>query len=735
MSLLISTHALPILSYRIPEHLSDQVRAGAAVAAPLSGYTRLGIIVEVTERGENSREYIREVAQGLSIPPALAEVCRRLSERFVVPQSNVLRAALPPGLNTGQYQIVEPAPGWPWKADSMVGRTALRRVLGGEGLKVAENEGRLRFAVSPPEQKLTEWAVVLAGVEPDLGRAPRQQEVYESLVEFEHGRPTSVLLSDTGASRSILKSLERRGAIRLENRAEPPPIVTTRGSTETGNLHVDLRGYSREAGRAVDRGGAWSWRVPQREQAAAVAAFAAAALEGGEQTLILVPEVENVGHLLDYLADHLPGGYKVAPYHSGLDKRRSVVYEKSRSGEVDVLVGTRTAALIPMDRLGAVCVVDEPDRSHRAEAGYEGLPIHARDIALERCRAEGCSVLFLSPTPSLRISAPESDVQQLPSRRERSWPAARIVDMRGSGAALSSALITLCRKNLEDGKRTAVVSNRLGYATSVSCNRCGAVQSCPNCDLPLALRESSETLTCGRCGYEVGHYGRCETCGSERVSPTGLATDRLREDLTRALDAPVGKLTAGSRELEDSPVVVATARFVIGDDWDAVVVADADALLLGSSMSSVERAFRILYGAAAAARDLILVQTRSPEHYALRAALRGDYPSFAAAELPRLRASDYPPYGHLAVVVLEGAEETVRGAVESQLRPSLELGVSMSDPIPPVRSGEKPVWRVLLRASEPLAVARSAALAVRLAAKTCGASKLKARVEIDPEEV
>ena len=315
--------------------------------------------------------------------------------------------------------------------------------------------------------------------------------------------------------------------------------------------------------------------------------------------------------------------------------------------------------------------------------------------------------MFLSPFPALRVSAPVSGIKELPERSNINWPAARIVDMRSSGATLSSTLVDVCRRNLEENKRIALVANRLGYASNISCDSCGSVKSCPVCDVPLALLESDKTLTCSSCGHRAADSGRCETCGSGRSRPTGYAIDRLREEVSHALDVPVGKLTAGTREGEDARVIVATARHVAGSKWDVVAVPDADDLLLGSYMEATMQAFRVLYGAAEAARDLILVQTRQPEDPTLRAALQGDYPAFVENELPKLRTMGYPPYGHLAALVFEGFEgfegkaAAAWRAVESRIRSSLEPGVSMSDTTPPARHGENPSWRVLLRSPGP----------------------------------
>ena len=363
----IPTHALPVLSYLIPEHLEEKVRPGTAVIAPLSGYSRLGIVLDVVERSEHSREYLRDVLQDLSIPPAQSEVCCRLSELFAVPISTVLRTALPPGLGTEHYLILDPARDWPWKPGRVVGRTTLRRTLGAEGLKAAENEERLKFIVPEPGPKQTEWAVVRAGSRPDLSRAPRQRDLYETLSALEKGCQTSELLARTGASRGSLRELVNRGAVRLEKCPEASPVFDARGLRT-----LDNGGFLRDAGRVTDRGGAWFWRVPTREQPAAVAALVEAAIEGGEQALVLVPEVETVERLVKYLADFLPKGYTVSPYHGGLNEKRGAIYKGVRDGRIDVLVGTRTAALVPMARPGAICVVDEANGAHRAQPGYEG---------------------------------------------------------------------------------------------------------------------------------------------------------------------------------------------------------------------------------------------------------------------------------------------------------------------------------------------------------------------------
>jgi len=734
VSLLIPTHALPPLSYRVPERLGSAVRPGSVVVAPLSGRPRIGVVVGIEgEQSARAREDVLSVAEDLSLPPHLVEVCRRICENAAVPLPVVLQAALPPGLDTGRYRVLERVSGWPLVTNDVVSHTELKRVLGPEVLRAAVAQGRIELAPAPPQPPTVEWAIIRAAADPDLRRAPRQRELFELLKDRGGASTTASLLAQTGAKRGVLRDLVRRGAIRLVRRPEAPPIETIEGDQEIAR---DLEPFYRIAGRAVESGGTFLWRTPSRERYDAVAAVVRATLEAGEQAVVLAPEITEVEHVIQHLRAALPSGYTIAAYHSGLGRGRTAVYEAARGGSVDVVVGTRSAALLPLARPGSISVVDEPNEAHRAEPGYEGLPLHVRDVALERGRVEGAAVFCLSAFPSLRISAPEvrerERIRELPVRRSDAWPGVRIVDMRGSGATFSSTLIEACRRYLEVGKRVGMVANRLGYARAVSCTRCGAVKRCPNCDLPLALGGRTGPLVCARCGHREANTGRCDECGSHRVVPTGMAVEHLRETLSEALEEPVGLVTAGVRDLGDAPVVVGTAHCILEGEWDAIVLPDIDASLLASATGAVERSYRLLHGAAEAARELLLVQTRVPEHYALRAGVRGDYEAFAAVELPRLRALGYPPFAHLASLTFQGPEPAVRRAVESRLRPALEPEVEMSAVVPFGRSGPTPVWRVLLRSGEKKAVARAATLAAKLAAATYG---LKARVDVDPEEV
>ncbi|MDQ4129022.1 MAG: hypothetical protein M3151_13935 [Actinomycetota bacterium] len=729
MSLLISSHALPPLSYLVPEHLAGIVRIGSAVVAPLSGFGRLGVVVGFEEAGERPLKEIRGLVESSSLPESLVRLCGWAAGAAALPMPAVIRLALPPGLATSTYEVRRPAQGWPWKAGSSVSRAELRRTLGGEGLKAAEEAGKVVLVPAVPAQRTVEWAVT-EEKEFDLSRAPRQRSILEALTSRGGECVVADLLKSAGSSREPLRRLVRRGAIRLEKRTEPASLSYTRGSG------AGLTAYEAGVKRALSRGGAWVWRMPNARSIAASAAVARAAVKRGEQILVLSPETEGVERLVEAFEELLPAGLTVAPYHSALGRKRSAIYEAARRGEVDVLIGTRAAVFVPLARLGAVCVMDEPNEAHRASPGYEGVPLHVRELATSRGRIEGAAAIFFSPSPSLRLYAPESGTSRLPAIEADYWPAVSVVDMRGTGAALSSTLLDACRRTTLAGGRVGVVVNRLGSAASFSCNRCGLVRMCARCDLPLRLRRetSSRSLFCSHCSHVESAGEECPSCGSNRLGSTGIAVERTRAELKETLRVEVGLMTAEARQEQEAPIVVGTARCVLDEKWDLVAVPDADSLLFGGA-NSTERGFRLLYGAAQASRDRLLVQTRSPEHHVLQAALRGDYEAFAAAELPKRRKLRYPPHAHLAEVVFEGAEEEVRRAVESRLRPALNSAVEILDPVPCAGNGGRSAWRVLLRSRQRVALARAAALVGQFVAEDRKRSRLETRVNMDPQEV
>jgi primosomal protein N' (replication factor Y) len=703
------------------------------VVVRLSGYSRLGVVVEEEQAGDTGPlEEIQAVLDHLSLPPELLELGCWISDSYSVPLPAVLRRALPPGLKE-LYRVLDPAPDWPWRPGTGVSRTVLRRTLGGAGLRAAEATGRVRLSPQTPQPKTTEWTSLTGRPIPDLGRAPRQRELLHTLQDLGGEAPSRQLLQETGADRATLRRLVERGLIQLDHRLEQINIHNTKkrggeGGEGNGSLSRHRERQDYEVPERLCFGGVYMWRVPGRGQLPAAVAVARAAVRRGRQALVLPPEKRQVRPLVERLLEEVEG-CRVAEYHGDLGGERCAAYEAFGGGELDVLVGTRFALLVPAARLGVVCVVDEPNEAYRGSsaADYESVPFHVREVALERARLEGAGAVMISNVPSLELYARRGSVEELPRVEAPGRPGVVIVDMRGSGEALSSTLLEEVEGGLRSG-RVGVLVNRLGYATVVRCNRCGTVALCGRCDLPWQFHRDSRSFVCRSCGGSKPAADRCEVCGSERLSFTGLTVERVREELERTLDTPVGVVTAEREEAPEAGLVVGTAHRILRQEWDVLAIPDADSLLLSGGFRAVERGFRAIFTAGEQARERLVLQTRDPEHYALQAALRRDYAGFARAELSHRRTLEYPPYSCIAVLTLEGGEEAVSRAVESSL-PELDPDVRALGPIP-LENGSR--WRVVLRAPERPAVAASAG---RIAREISGARRVKLRVDIDPEEV
>ncbi|MGI8649518.1 MAG: hypothetical protein ACR2KW_03940 [Rubrobacter sp.] len=734
---MLRTHALPPLSYLVPEDLSGTVKVGSVVVAPLSGRGRLGVVAGFDEESDRAKEPLRTAAN-FSLTPEVVALCERIARDTSSSFASVLACALPPGISTDHYRILNHRVVSRWDAGARVSRQQLKRAVGQERLKTLEARGYIALDPALPEPPTEEVAVVVSDADQrtateSLNRAPAQRRMIEKLLRDGEFR-TSLLLSSGEFKRETLRTLVRRGFVRLEERRPPwntAPFLVANGV----NLAPPDTGAP-----DLTAGGVFVRRVPTGGINREVVASGLRVLQAGARLLVLAPEVSVVEEVARTLAVSLPQGTRIGVYHAGVGSGRGEVWRAAAEGELDVLVGTRSAALLPVSNLGGVVVVDEPNPSHRAGPGHEGVATHVREISQERSRIEGCGTLFLSPHPSLRLYASvlSGETRELPVRDHEPWPRIRLIDMRGTGAYFSRTLLDACREALERGGRVGVVVDRTGLSTFLVCCKCGGVRSCSSCGTPLPAPPGEdprpELAKCPRCRTRNAGSRECESCGSSRVTVSGMTVERVAARLSEKLGVEVGTLTAERSEREEAAVIVGTPARVFARSREVIVVPDADALLFGRRLGTSERAFRVLLGAAESAGSLLVVQTCDPEHRTLRAAVRGDYRAFAAEELPRLEALGYPPFGHLARLSVRGSESEARLAVESQEVRAESEGVESSGLVAGANPANREDWLVLLRASERASVASAATSIARAAAKK-SARRVRITVEIDPEEM
>ena len=476
---------------------------------------------------------------------------------------------------------------------------------------------------------------------------------------------------------------------------------------------------------------------------------AAAALERGLGTIVLVPEIalapQTVGRFRARFGD------SVAILHSGLtDAERRDERERIASGEARVVVGARSAIFAPMHGVGLICVDEEHDPSYKQESDPR---YDARTVAAKRAALEGAVALYGSATPR-----PESwerlERLELGERLGAKLPPVRVVDLRReAGYPLSAPLLAELGKLAEGGGKAILLLNRRGIAPALHCRACGTTFRCPRCDVALVLHRD-ERLHCHHCGHGEPRPEECPACRSVELARIGAGTQRLERELAAKmpelelirLDADTAshpeELAAALQRFRDADraVLLGTQMVAKGHHFAGVALAavvDADTGLGLPDFRAEERTFQLLTQLAGrSGRDApgrVLVQTFQPDARPVALAANHDVPRFLADELTRRRELGYPPYRHLVRVVATGADERAPSALLEELKAG--LGEELLGPAPLLRLRGRYRAQLVAKTSEPRRVAARAAQLLAAAAPAMRKAGVTAVVDVDPQSL
>ena len=411
------------------------------------------------------------------------------------------------------------------------------------------------------------------------------------------------------------------------------------------------------------------------------------ALEMGRGVIILVPEISLTGQITErFLAAF--GRDSVAILHSRLSSgERYDQWKLIRSGEVRIVIGARSAAFAPVEKLGLVVV----DEEHEATYKSDFTPKYdTTEVALKRLQdKDNNGVLVLgSATPSVvTYNRAEDGIFQLIKLTRRyndtALPQGEIVDMRrelkeGNSTVISRRLAEEMERQLEAGRQVMLMMNRRGYSTFVSCRECGYVAKCPNCGLSLVYHKNG-MMVCHYCGHEERAATACPECGSTFVRYFGSGTEKIEETVQglfpgRAVDRvdldsikKKGELNRKLKRFEkgETDILIGTQLIAKGLDFKnvgLVGIVSADVSLNIPDYRSPERAFQLITQEAGRAGrgsepGKVIIQTYSPQHYAVTMAAAGDYEAFYRAENSFRKYMMYPPYSDIFQIVFTSASE------------------------------------------------------------------------------
>ncbi|MCI8639440.1 MAG: primosomal protein N' [Coprococcus sp.] len=642
-----------IFQYKVPDELADKLVVGTEVEVPFGRGNRLtrGYVVGFSEVCGYDEEKIKDIL--------------RIAGRSVAIESRLVALAA-------------------WMKESYGGTMiqALKTVLPIRRTEQAKEQRILKRLVSVEEgkKKLEEYlhknqkarARLMAALLDD-------EEIDYSLVT----KKLNITLAVVRAleEQKVLEVCARevyRNPVRETRRDETKPVYTRE---QKQAIETFCRDY--ENG---DRGTYLLYGVTGSGKTEVYMEMIREVVRMGRQAIVLIPEIALTYQTV--MRFYRRFGDRVSIMNSRLCAgERYDQMMRAKRGELDVMIGPRSALFTPFPKLGLIVIDEEHESAYKSEQ----IPrYHARETAQRRAELEGASVVLGSATPSLeafyRSQTGSIHRMELSARAAgRELPQVHIADMRkelsqGNRSILSAMLRRLMEDRLGKGQQTMLFLNRRGYAGFLSCRSCGYVVKCPHCDVSLSAHQNGK-LVCHYCGHEEPAARVCPSCGSQHISGFRAGTQQIEELVKREfpaarvlrMDLDTTRSKEGHEKIlaafanEEADVLVGTQMIVKGHDFPNVTlvgVLAADLSLYAEDYRAAERTFELLTQAAGRAgrgkeMGQVVIQTYSPEHYSIQTAARQDYRAFYQEEMNYRELMGYPPAQHLLAVLASSEDEAL----------------------------------------------------------------------------
>ena len=426
----------------------------------------------------------------------------------------------------------------------------------------------------------------------------------------------------------------------------------------------------------------------------------------GKQAIVLIPEIALTYQTL--LRFYMCFGERVSVLNSTLSMGEKYDQcERAKKGEIDVIIGPRSALFTPFSNLGLIIIDEEHENTYKSEA----MPkYHARETAEKIASMQDAFVLLGSATPSLEAyTKAKKGVYRLYELTNRQaggeLPTVYTVDLReelkeGNRSIFSRKLHELMEQRLERKEQSILFINRRGYAGFVSCRACGHVMKCPHCDVSLSEHKNGK-LVCHYCGYEQPAVKSCPMCGSKYILGFRAGTQQIEEQIHKEFPtARVLRMDADTTRTKDSyeeilsafangeaDILVGTQMIVKGHDFPNVTLVGilaADLSLHINDYRAGERTFQLLTQAAGRAgrsgkAGEVVIQSYDPEHYSIVHAAKQDYKSFYEEEMLYREMLLYPPAAHMLAVLITAAEEEAGERLSQEIGQLVRRGVSKDE--------------------------------------------------------
>ena len=640
-----------IFQYKIPEALRETVLVGTSVMVPFGRGNRLtaGYVVEITDQAEFDEEKMKEIYS--------------LSKQKVSPSEDALKLAAFLKETYGSTMIA-----------------ALKTVLPVKReVKAKEKKTIVR--------KMT-WEEIRSLLAESIRKHQTGKARLLAVLTEEQQLPYELVTGKLHIAPSTIKSLISQQVITVETESYyRNPVRLEAGRREEKKLSneqqaiVDAVIADRDAGicktyliHGITGSGKTEVYLSLIEET----------VKRGRQCIMLIPEIALTYQTL--LRFYKRFGDRVSVLNSSLSEgERYDQCERARKGEIDVIIGPRSALFVPFEKLGMIVIDEEHEPSYKSET----MPrYHARETAEYLASLKGASLVLGSATPSLeaysRAKKGEYELFTLTRRLTGGRLAdVSVVDLRkelkeGNRSIFSRKLQELIEDRLSRKEQIMLFLNRRGYAGFVSCRSCGLVMKCPHCDVSLSQHRGGK-LVCHYCGYEMQEPKKCPSCGSPYILGFKAGTQQIEDQIRKRfpgagvlrMDADTTRRKGSYEEIlssfagEEADILLGTQMIVKGHDFPKVTlmgVLAADLSLNDSDYHCGERTFQLLTQAAGRAgrgvrKGEVVIQTYQPDHYSITLAATQDYEAFYEEEMGYRELMGYPPAEHLLAILFTSKEE------------------------------------------------------------------------------
>ena len=641
-----------VFQYRIPESLSTELEIGMQVVVPFGMGNKLqtGYVIDFSETTDYDPAKIKEI--------------KRISTQAVPIESQLIQLSA-----------------WMRKNFGATMNQALKTVI---PVKKKEQLQQKRTVVLAINDTIEAKNVL---VELQRKHQTARARVLEALIK-EGSIAYEILTKKLHVTAAVLRAMSEQGILRIESEDQLRNPVAHLQKKE---YDIVLNENQQQIVDAIDSDFQKGKRdvyliqgVTGSGKTEVYMELIARALEQGKQAIVLIPEIALTFQTV--MRFHNRFGDRVSILHSRLSQgERYDQFLRAQNGELDVMIGPRSALFTPFPNLGYIIIDEEHEGSYKSET----LPrYHARETAIERARLAGASVVLGSATPSVESTyfAEQGRMKRfyLTQRANaRPLPVCEVIDLRaelrtGNKSMLSRRLQEAIADRLEKKQQIMLFLNRRGMAGFVSCRSCGEVIKCPHCDVSLSLHGNG-MLKCHYCGYETRAVSTCPSCGSPYIGGFKAGTQKIEEivakqfpmakilrmdyDTTRSKDSYEQILSAFANEEAD--ILIGTQMIVKGHDFPGVTLVGilaADLSLGVSDYRAAERTFQLLTQAAGRAGrgrlpGEVIIQTYQPDHFAIQTAKNQDYEAFYAQEIAYRKLMCYPPVWNLLLLAITSPKE------------------------------------------------------------------------------